>query len=243
MFTAELFSGDKERPYQVDATGLASLTLAALASAFQVTPENAIVGLEGRPPLLTRLADAFSLGQTRAPGELVECLQTQSSSTPDGQTEVLMTALWHALITGLLPIWHPGRASLGGVPRRCAGVCSRRCLPRLLHKLTGWLAYSFRELLERVLAWRITHGAQEELQTGLPEYRNGGLFLDLDVLRLRTTHSPSPALGENDRTLTQMLESATWTDGRAIAAQLRPAQEGKEGKEGGGPPIENGTVF
>ncbi|KAJ7907110.1 hypothetical protein B0H13DRAFT_2019412 [Mycena leptocephala] len=258
MFTAGLFSGDKEQPYRVDGvTGLASLTPAALASAFQVTPETTC--------LLTRLADALRasaqfFGPDARPGGLVAYLKTQSTSSPDGQTEVPMAALWHALITGLQPIWPPGRASLGGVPLGDVWAYKEEGSDLVpFHKLTGWLAYSLREPLERVL---------DELQTGLPEYRNGGLFLDLDVLRLRPTHSLSPAWGEviqpeeipkdattgiprvppshpaivEWRAMTVVL-LGTWTGGRVIAAQLRP---GKDGKEGGGPPIEivsDGTVF
>ncbi|KAJ6449751.1 DUF1688-domain-containing protein [Mycena sanguinolenta] len=195
MFAAGLFSSDKEKPHQVNATGLATLNLASFATAFQATEENPLVGLEGRAALLARLADALRLapqffGPDARPGGLVAYLKTQSTSS-NGQPEVPMTALWHALITGLQPIWPPGRASLAGVPLGDVWACpalgaaagdepGTDLVP--FHKLTGWLAYSLREPLERVLGWRIKDG---DLQTGLPEYRNGGLFLDLDVLRLR----------------------------------------------------------
>ncbi|KAJ6469199.1 hypothetical protein C8R47DRAFT_1150716 [Mycena vitilis] len=296
MFTAGLFSGDKEQPYKVDAAGLAALTPAALASAMQVTEDNPLVGLEGRASLLTRLADALRaspqfFGPDARPGGLVAYLKSQATSTTSTETEIPMTALWHALIAGLQPIWPPGRGELAGVPLGDVWPCpalgaasgsdlsnGEDLVP--FHKLTGWLAYSLREPLERVLGWRIEGG---DLQTGLPEYRNGGLFLDLGVLRLRTTPlqaEPLPrdaatglprvppshpaivewramtvvlldrthialrtALPAPTLTLAQALESATWAGGRAIAAQMRPA---KDGKEGGGPPIEiesDGTVF
>ncbi|KAF7342239.1 hypothetical protein MVEN_01811900 [Mycena venus] len=345
MWASGLFSGDKEnKPYQVDATGLASLTPAALAAAFQVTEDNPLVGLEGRTALLARLADALRaasqfFGPDARPGGLVAYLKTQSTSS-NGQTEVPMSALWTALITGLQPIWPPGRGELAGVQLgdvwpcpslgAAGGASGFRSSPpnksilvfltdfaslslspydlnlydinstqKLgdepgaslvpFHKLTGWLAYSLREPLERILGWRIKDG---DLQTGLPEYRNGGLFLDLGVLRLRSTPlslsingatveaEPMPhdaatgiprvlpshpaivewramtvvlldrtlpalrtALPAPELTLAQALESATWSGGRAIAQQLRPA---KDGQDGGGPPIEivsDGTVF
>ncbi|KAK7025257.1 hypothetical protein R3P38DRAFT_2953568 [Favolaschia claudopus] len=195
MFAAGLFSGNKDQPCQVDATGLASIVPAAFATAFQVTESNPMVGLEGRTALLARLADALRaspqfFGPDARPGGLVAYLKTQST-TSNGQTEIPMTALWHALITGLQPIWPPGRGVLAGLPLGDVWPCpSLRAtvgdepggdlVP--FHKLTGWLAYSLREPLERILGWRIKDG---DLQTGLPEYRNGGLFLDLDVLRLR----------------------------------------------------------
>jgi hypothetical protein len=55
------------------------------------------------------------------------------------------------------------------------------------HKLSQWLAYSLVEVFEE--AGVPVHGLDE--LTGLPEYRNGGLFLDLGVLALR-----DPALAE-----------------------------------------------
>ncbi len=49
------------------------------------------------------------------------------------------------------------------------------------HKLSQWLAYSLLEPLEEA---GLTVTALDAL-TGLPEYRNGGLFLDTGVLALR----------------------------------------------------------
>lgn len=47
------------------------------------------------------------------------------------------------------------------------------------HKLSQWLCYSIMEPMEQTLGWRFVGG---EHQTGLPEYRNGGLLIDLGVL-------------------------------------------------------------
>lgn len=52
------------------------------------------------------------------------------------------------------------------------------------HKLTQWLCYSLLVPIKEYL------GAEfdgEDLQTGLPEYRNGGLLVDFGVLKLRPT--------------------------------------------------------
>lgn len=50
------------------------------------------------------------------------------------------------------------------------------------HKLTQWLAYSLTVPFVRVLGltWK-----NDNLGTGLPEYRNGGLFVDTGVLVLK----------------------------------------------------------
>lgn len=50
------------------------------------------------------------------------------------------------------------------------------------HKLTQWLAYSLMVPFERILNCRWTNS---HLLTGLPEYRNGGLFVDTGVLTLK----------------------------------------------------------
>lgn len=50
------------------------------------------------------------------------------------------------------------------------------------HKLTQWLGYSLTVPFARVLGWQV---ANDGLGTGLPEYRNGGLFYDLGALRLK----------------------------------------------------------
>lgn len=50
------------------------------------------------------------------------------------------------------------------------------------HKLTQWLAYSLQVPFSRLLSvsWTNTH-----LGTGLPEYRNGGMLVDMGVLELK----------------------------------------------------------
>ncbi|KAI1113294.1 hypothetical protein F5Y14DRAFT_225078 [Nemania sp. NC0429] len=50
------------------------------------------------------------------------------------------------------------------------------------HKLTQWLTYSLMQPMASLLRIQF---AGAELLTGLPEYRNGGLFVDLGVLTLR----------------------------------------------------------
>ncbi|KAL8404200.1 hypothetical protein RB594_009165 [Gaeumannomyces avenae] len=50
------------------------------------------------------------------------------------------------------------------------------------HKLTQWLTYSLMQPMQSLLSM---HFVGTELLTGLPEYRNGGLFIDLGVLTLK----------------------------------------------------------
>ena len=50
------------------------------------------------------------------------------------------------------------------------------------HKLTQWLCYSLMAPMKKLLN---IHFAGEELLTGLPEYRNGGLLIDTGLLTLK----------------------------------------------------------
>src|SRR4029079_7239780 len=82
----------------------------------------------------------------------------------------------------LAPIW-PARLTLAG---ESLGDVWRR--PMLdgdglvpFHKLSQWLCYSMIEVLEQI---PIAVSGLDDL-TGLAEYRNGGLFVDLRVLTLR----------------------------------------------------------
>ncbi|KAI0393459.1 DUF1688-domain-containing protein [Xylariaceae sp. FL0594] len=50
------------------------------------------------------------------------------------------------------------------------------------HKLTQWLTYSLMQPMQSLLKIQF---AGTELLTGLPEYRNGGLFVDMGVLTLK----------------------------------------------------------
>jgi len=130
------------------------------------------------------------------------------------------------------------------------------------HKLSQWLSYSLFEPLEQA---GVVIDEPDAL-TGLPEYRNGGLFLDTGVLCPKhpgvteKAHSPDSqvivewraltvalldriadpvraALGRRDLALANILEGGTWSAGRKIA---------RERRHDGRPPItivSDGTVF
>lgn len=50
------------------------------------------------------------------------------------------------------------------------------------HKLTQWLCYSIMTPMTKILNIRFSG---RELLTGLPEYRNGGLLIDMGLLTLK----------------------------------------------------------
>ena len=187
LFLSGALSVHAEDPYRVDAAALAALTADDLAAAFQAGPENPLVGLEGRAALLNRLgrtvaADPEAFGATEPrPGGLFDRLAARAVDGALPAPKIL-----EALLDHLGPIW-PGRIRLGGVdlgdtwrhPLVEATDATAGLVP--FHKLSQWLAYSLIEPLEEAgIAVSDIGGL-----TGLPEYRNGGLFLDTGVLALK----------------------------------------------------------
>jgi hypothetical protein len=183
------FSSDPQQPLQVDAAGLERITLADLAAAFQVGPENPLLGLEGRWQLLQRLAQTlraqphyFGSGHNLPrPSRLWDAIQPEDPSRGIKAAQVLQ-----AVQRGFSSIW-PGRVSLAGIP--LGDVWPYPHLPQTepgshwvpFQKLSQWMTYS---LLEPLQQEGIPIGGLDEL-TGLAEYRNGGLFVDLGVIQLK----------------------------------------------------------
>lgn len=188
MFARGAFSADPTDPLRVDASILARLSAKQLTQGFQVTPDNALVGLEGRAALLRRLGaltskkpDVFVRGDSARPGGLFDHLAARHDGHQIAAPDILS-----ALLHTLGPIW-PSRITLGGIPLGdcwrhpsiTADDASNGLVP--LHKLSQWLAYS---LIEPLQSAGVTVTDIDGL-TGLAEYRNGGLFIDSGVLALR----------------------------------------------------------
>ena len=268
LFASGAFSSDPERPLRADADGLAGLTAETVARVFQVDEGNPLAGLDGRVTLLHALAEALRAGPEwfgdapARPGNLFDRL------TGSGASVELEDAL-HAVLHGLGAIW-PGRIaidgiSLGDVWRHRALAYddeTRGLVP--FHKLSQWLTYS---LVEPLLEAEVEVSGIDAL-TGLAEYRNGGLFIDLGVITLCDPAAAASPLAVDDeivvewRALTvallDRLAPLVWSrlgleadppplvkllEGGTWCAGRRIAAERRRG---GGPPIEvasDGTVF
>jgi hypothetical protein len=210
MFQQGLFSSDRNQPLQVDAKGLQNLTLDTLAKGFQVNDKNYLVGLTGRLQLLKKLG-AVLLTQPQFFGEksprlgnLVDYLLQKVS----GENILAATTVFQVILTSIGEIW-PGRFSFEGVNLgdvwQHKAIGGDRFVP--FHKLSQWLTYS---LLEPLAELEINIHDLEPL-TGLAEYRNGGLLIDLGVLQLTRSelliesHLPSSELIIEWRALTIIL--------------------------------------
>ncbi len=176
MFKAGAFACDG-RAQRADAQALRDFTLEALEKGFQVTGNNSLAGLAGRVALLNGLGKACA----QRPGEIFDALK-------DCATDGVLAApvILELLLERFNGIW-PSRLFLDGVP---LGDCWRHSglddLPEAagfmpFHKLSQWLAYSLIEPLQ----WAGIEVCDIGGLTGLPEYRNGGLFIDGGALVAR----------------------------------------------------------
>jgi hypothetical protein len=172
----------------VDADRLSRLTVEDLAAGFQVNETNPLLGLRGRAALLNQLGRivatqpiVFSSKDKPRPGGLFDHLCSISEDRRIAAEAVLRSLLVH-----LGSVW-PGRISLGGVNLgdtwRHSAVEAEDQTNGLMpfHKLSQWLTYSLVEPLQDA-GIELIH--VNDL-TGLAEYRNGGLFLDADILQLK----------------------------------------------------------
>jgi len=258
------FSADPSDPLRADAEALARFDATELGDAFQAGERNPLAGLEGRARLLNRLAvqvnsrsDLFACADRPRPGGLYDVLRARAVAGA-----IKAPAILDALLEALGPIWE-NRPSLDGVPLGdCWPVDGVGFVP--LHKLSQWLSYSLIEPLERAGV-----GVTDiDALTGLAEYRNGGLFIDMGVLHAREetdlarAHDVSDAFVVTWRSLTVALLDRIAPLVRArlgVSADTFPLAcvlEGgtwaagraiaREKRADGGPPLfihSDGTVF
>jgi hypothetical protein len=185
MFADGLFSSDPKLMFKSDSRALETIGADVLANGLQVSKENPIVGLEGRISLLKNLGVAlqnkeFFAGDAEGRvGAMVDYLINNF-----GAKEIRARDVFGTVLQAFGGIW-PGRISLSGhnlgdvwKHSFAKGVGSTAGLVPF-HKLSQWMTYSLLEPLE----WAgIKITGVDEL-TGLAEYRNGGLFIDMGVLQ------------------------------------------------------------
>jgi hypothetical protein len=193
---------------------LENLNINALREGFQVTPDNPVVGLEGRAELLRALGrlvasrpEIFGRNDSSRPGGFFDHLAAKAESGTIPAPLILSE-----LLQQFGPIW-PSRLTLGGMPLGdcwrhpsiVTGDATSELVP--LHKLSQWLAYSLIEPLQQA-GFTVT---DIDGLTGLAEYRNGGLFVDGGVLVLRDSQDSARA---------HQVDSALVVEWRALTVAL-----------------------
>lgn len=271
LFEAGAFSNTAGEPLRADGAALAELTADALGEGFQVATDNPLAGLEGRAALLNRLgaqaearSDLFGLADSPRPGGLYDAMRVLAV---DGRLPA--PVILEVLLEALGPVWQD-RLSLGGIdlgdtwrhPAIQRDDATDGLVP--IHKLSQWLSYS---LVEPLMAAGVAVTDLDGL-TGLAEYRNGGLFLDMGVMALADPADAAKAWPVSDprivawRSMTVALLDRIAPLVRAelgVSAEQMPLASVLEGgtwaagrrvaaakREGGGPPlniISDGTVF
>ncbi|KAK3687266.1 hypothetical protein B0T22DRAFT_478608 [Podospora appendiculata] len=192
----------------VNGRGLERLETAVLAQGFQVSDENPMLGVDSRAALLRSLGQSLLahpdvFGAEGRPGNLVDYLVTKTKESESANLDVLV--LWDVLQTLLIPAWPKNRTTVAGTPigdawplkilQRGHGANTKSPDAEAdaeadataegiqpFHKLTQWLTYSLMVPFQRVLGLQWSNA---DSLTALPEYRNGGLFVDLGVLSLK----------------------------------------------------------
>ncbi|CEP60846.1 URC4/urg3 family protein LALA0_S02e00958g [Lachancea lanzarotensis] len=206
LFVEGQYSSDSKDSHKVCGAALQNLKLEDFTQGFQISDSNPMDGTEGRLKLLQRLGSALCsnteiFGPEGRPGGIVDFLHGKSRAKGDNPNVIDLEDVWNALMTGLSSIWPAGRAVVDGEPLgdvwkldtkadAAASGYNKFSTPAgvpsdlvTFHKLTQWLCYSLLVPLERY-GYKFTI-ENKELQTGLPEYRNGGLFYDFGVLKLK----------------------------------------------------------
>lgn len=207
------------RALRVDAARLCEFSAADLAEAFRATRENPLAGLDGRVALMRNLGAAIAVQpeifETEARlGNLFDHMRRRGDS-------ITAAALLEIVLRAFNRIW-PGRIAIDGVPLgdvwRHSVVRTGDATDRLVpfHKLAQWLTYSLIEPLAEA-GVRVT--AIDGL-TGLAEYRNGGLLLDLGVLVPRDSGLPGRRLAPADEPVVEWRALTVGLLDR-LAAQIR----------------------
>ncbi|CAG8454610.1 5044_t:CDS:2 [Acaulospora colombiana] len=212
MFKSGALSASSSQPHQVDAEKLINIRVEDIRLAFQVDENNPLEGLEGRAELLGRLGYAlkshpeFFKSNDNSVGNKVAVHSYKqyqlfchyidylllNSTINETDTSVKIDTLWTIVIYGLSEVWPSTRTSLNGVSLGDVWPCEVLRSPEdnpdstdhlvAFHKLSQWLTYSLMEPMTKISG--ISFEGVEQM-TGLPEYRNGGLFVDTGVLAVK----------------------------------------------------------
>ncbi|KTD35255.1 putative biotin synthetase like protein [Legionella moravica] len=186
LYQSGVFSNHPETPYRIDADRLIAFKEQDLLDCFQVSANNPLEGVSGRVALLNRLGTLLKENPRYFDkyGRLGDFyLHVNSLKTSQN---VSAKILFQAVLNAFKDVW-PIRLSFHGIS--LGDVWRHKALKSNepgseyipFHKLSQWLTYSLIEPLEHA-GIQVT---DLESLTGLPEYRNGGLLIDSELLNVK----------------------------------------------------------
>ena len=187
LFFDGLAQFDSDKGWLIGADDLFRLDRATLAEIFQHSPDNPLLGLEGRLELLHGLARVLQSNSTdqsyySRPGGIVdECLERVKN-----RTKLIDIGDVLSIVLNRFGAMWPSGYRLDGINLGDCGYHSLLASDDPLsgivpfHKLSQWLTYSLVEPLQ----WAGFEITNLDSMTGLPEYRNGGLFIDTGVFQV-----------------------------------------------------------
>ena len=186
LYQSGVLSNNPETPYRVDAERLIAFEEKDLLDCFQVSATNPLEGVSGRVALLNRLGKLLKknpryFDKNGRLGDFYEYV----ISLKTAQT-LPAPMIFQAVLNAFNDVW-PIRLSFHGLS--LGDVWTHKALKSNkpgseyvpFHKLSQWLTYSLIEPLEAV-GIEVT---DLDHLTGLPEYRNGGLLIDSELLRVK----------------------------------------------------------
>lgn len=184
LFLEGMFSSDKNQSFQVDIDGINSLSLESFSEAFQIRESNPLIGLEERFNLIKKLGSVISdnkIFQKNGKIRLGYFYDYLLNFEKEGQISAVK--IFKALLETFQDIW-PSHTFLEGIALGDVWEHSAIQTNDLtngfvpFHKLTQWLTYSLLEPFEKIGIGVIDINRL----TGLPEYRNGGLLIDMGLI-------------------------------------------------------------
>lgn len=186
LYQKGAFSSHPDEPLRVDAERLITFNEHDLLEAFQVSATNPLEGVSGRVALLNRLGILLKqkpkyFGKNGRLGDFYSYVSSLKMASA-----LSAATIFQAVLSAFNDVW-PIRLSFHGIS--LGDVWTHTALKSNqpgsefipFHKLSQWLAYSLIEPLEEA-GIKVT---DLDTLTGLPEYRNGGLLIDLELLRVK----------------------------------------------------------
>ncbi len=181
LYQSGALSANPQKPLRIDAQPLIAFNETQLNKAFQVSKTNPLEGVQGRVAILNRLGKVLQKQSIYFENdERLGNFYTYILSLQNNQ-QIALPSIFKAVEQAFRDVWpqrpqHKG-ISLGDVWAHSA--LKSGLIP--FHKLSQWLTYSLIEPLENA-GIKVT---DLDKLTALPEYRNGGLLIDMGLLELK----------------------------------------------------------